>query len=276
VLSEALKFVMSNSIFLALNGALVIVLACFLYGVAISFKLLLAAFLATFSVYCLNMVTDSKEDAINRSARKPKKTRILVAASAVAMIMSLAIGFSTSVSAMLILAAPLLLGVAYSVQITKSMPRLKEVVGVKSVVVALSWALTGAFLPVTLQVIPVYKEILVFCYLFAQILVNTIIFDALDVKGDSLSGIVTVPVALGKRNTKKLLLTINGSLVVWLIYCLVNGVFVSCLPTLAFGVFYEFVIIWYFLRRERPRLLAELFVDGEWVPLVVLMRMFLR
>ena len=267
---------MSNSIFLALNGALVIVLACFLYGAEISFKLLLAAFLATFSVYCLNMVTDRKEDAINRSASKPKQTRILVAASVVAMVISLAIGISTSISAVLILAAPLLLGVAYSVQITKSLPRLKEVVGVKSVVVALSWALTGAFLPVTLHAIPAYKEVLVFCYLFAQILVNTIIFDALDVKGDSLSGIVTVPVALGKKNTKKLLLTINGFLVIWLLYCLVNGVFVSCLPTLAFGVFYEFVIIWYFLRRERPRLLAELFVDGEWLPLVVLMRVFLR
>jgi 4-hydroxybenzoate polyprenyltransferase len=276
VLSEALQFVLSNSIFLGLNGALVIVFACYLYGVEISSKLLLAAFLATFSVYCLNKVTDGKEDAINRSGRKPQKTSILIAASAIAMVISLTLGFTTSVSALIILAAPLIIGCIYSVQFTKSIPRLKEVVGVKSVVVAFSWALTGAFLPVTLQAVPAYKEVLVFFYVFAQLLVNTIIFDALDVKGDFISGIITVPIALGKKNTKKLLLTISGFHVIWLLYCFLNGVFINFLPTLAFGVFYEFAIILYFLRETRPRLLTELFVDGEWLPLVVLMRVFLR
>lgn len=274
--AKALNLTMSNPVFLALNGALVVVFACFLYGTEISFKVVLAAFLATFSVYCLNMVTDKKEDVINRSGTAPKKTQIYVVASAVAMFFSLAIGISISLSALLILAAPLLIGCAYSIQITKSIPRLKEVVGVKSVVVALSWALTGAFLPITMQSIPAYKEVLVFFYLFAQILVNTIIFDALDVKGDRISGITTVPVVLGLKKTKKLLLVINGSLVVWLLYCLLTGVFMNLTPTLAFGVVYEYGIIWYFLRRDRPRLHAELMVDGEWLPLVVLMRVFLR
>jgi len=267
---------MSNSIFLALNGALVIVFASFLYGTEISFKLLLAAFLATFSVYCLNMVTDKKEDAINRSENSPKNIHYYVVASSVAMFASLAIGITVSVEALLILVAPLIIGCLYSIQILKSMPRLKELVGVKSLVVAFSWAMTGAFLPVTIQLVPAYKEVLVFFYLFAQILVNTIIFDALDVRGDRASGIVTVPVALGKKNTKKLLLMINGSLVVWLIYCLFIGVFANCILTLAVGVLYEFGIIWYFLRKDPLRLHAELMVDGEWLPLVVLMRVLLR
>jgi len=273
---KALKLTMSNSVFLALNGALVVVFACFLYGTEISFKLVLAAFLATFSVYCLNMVTDKKEDAINKSETAPKKTHYYVVASAAAMFVSMAIGISISFSALLILAAPLLIGCAYSIQITKSIPRLKEVVGVKSVVVALSWALTGALLPITIQSIPEYKEVLVFFYLFAQILVNTIIFDALDIKGDLVSGITTVPIALGLKNTKKLLLIINGSLVIWLLCCLLTGVFVNLISTLVFGVVYEYGLIWYFLRRDRPRFHAELMVDGEWLPLVILMRMFLR
>jgi 4-hydroxybenzoate polyprenyltransferase len=112
--------------------------------------------------------------------------------------------------------------------------------------------------------------------LFAQILVNTIIFDALDVKGDSISGIITVPAALGKKKTKKLLLIINGSLVIWLIYCLFIGVFANCVFSLAIGVLYECGIIYYFLGKDRRRLHAELFVDGEWLPIVVLMRVFLR
>jgi 4-hydroxybenzoate polyprenyltransferase len=267
---------MSNSVFLALNGALVVVFACFLYGIEISSKVVLAAFLATFSVYCLNMITDKKEDAVNRCETASKKTHYYIVASAAAMLVSMAIGISISLSALIILAAPLLIGCVYSIQITKSIPRLKEVVGVKSVAVAFSWALTGALLPITIQSMPAYKEVLVFFYLFAQILVNTIIFDALDIRGDRVSGINTVPIALGLKNTKKLLLTINGSLVIWLLFCLLDGVFMNLISTLVFGVVYEFGIIWYFLRRDRPRLHAELIVDGEWLPLVVLMRVFLR
>ena len=134
----------------------------------------------------------------------------------------------------------------------------------------------GYAMPITIQSIPEYKEVLVFFYLFAQILVNTIIFDALDIKGDLVSGITTVPIALGLKNTKKLLLIINGFLVIWLLCCLLTGVFVNLISTLVFGVVYEYGLIWYFLRRDRPRFHAELMVDGEWLPLVILMRMFLR
>ncbi len=273
--AKALKLTFSNSIFLALNGALVFVFASFLYGIAISPLLALASFLITFSVYSLNMVTDCKEDAINRSQDTPKRAQYYLALSIVSLVISIAIGIADGPMTLLILLAPLIIGFAYSVKIAKPIPRLKEIVGVKSLIVALSWAITGAFLPATIQPIEFYKEILVFLYIFAQILVNTIVFDALDVRGDHASGILTVPLALGKEKTKKLLLCINGLLAVWFSYCLATGVFLEYLPTLGFGVIYETVIIWYFFKTNRPRLHAEVFVDGEWLPLVLLMRLLL-
>jgi 4-hydroxybenzoate polyprenyltransferase len=162
------------------------------------------------------------------------------------------------------------------VKIAKSIPRLKEIVGVKSLVVALSWGITGAFLPATANSIPLYKEALVFFYIFIQILVNTIIFDTLDVNGDRASGIKTVPLALGLKKTKTMLLAINASFVLWLGYCLLSGVFLHYLVTLAFGVVFETLLILYFFRSNRPRLHAELLVDGEWVYLVFLMRLLLH
>jgi 4-hydroxybenzoate polyprenyltransferase len=72
--------------------------------------------------------------------------------------------------------------------------------------VALSWGITGAFLPATANSIPFYMEALVFFYIFSQILVNTIIFDTLDVNEDRASGIKTVPLALGLKKTKMMLL----------------------------------------------------------------------
>jgi 4-hydroxybenzoate polyprenyltransferase len=275
-IDKILKFTFSNSIFLALNGALVFVFASLLYETEISYSLLTASFFITFSVYTLNMATDSKEDAINRSQTEPKKAKCYFVLSTMSMIVSITIGILNGVHALLILVTPLIIGFIYSIKIARSIPRLKEVVGVKSLVVALSWAITGAFLPTTMYAIPLYKEALVFFYIFAQILVNTIIFDALDVKGDHASGIKTVPLALGLKKTKMLLLSINVSFVVWLLYCLFSGAFLEYLVTLGFGVAYETLIIFYFFRVKRPRLHAELLVDGEWMYLVFLLRLFLH
>jgi 4-hydroxybenzoate polyprenyltransferase len=276
LLSKFTKFFFSNSIFLALNGALVFVFASLLYDTEISLPLLLGAFLITLSVYSLNMATDSEEDNINRSQTAPKTARHYLALSLTSMAGSIIIGILNGVYALLVLVSPLLIGAVYSVKIAKSIPRLKEVVGVKSLVVALSWGITGAFLPATMYPIPIYKELLVFFYVFTQILVNTIIFDTLDVNGDHASGIKTIPLALGLKKTKSLLLMINASFILWLGYCLYSGVFIHYLVTLAFGVGFETLLIWYFFQSSRPRLHAELLVDGEWVYLVLLMRLFIR
>lgn len=273
-LSHLLQIIFSNSIFLALNGALVFVFASLLYDTEISISLLLASFLITFAVYSLNIVTDSKEDAINRAQAHPKKAKCYLVLSIISMIASLTIGIMDSFAAFSVLIIPLFIGLVYSIRISNSLPRLKEIVGIKSIVVALSWGVTGAFLPATMYSIPIYKTALVFFYIFAQILVNTIIFDALDVKGDHASGIKTVPLALGIKKTRALLLGINASFVVWLLYCMLSGAFLEYIATLAFGVAYETIIIFYFLKASRPRLQAELLVDGEWVYLVFLMRLF--
>jgi len=276
MLSKALKFFTSNSIFLALNGALVVVFADFLYGDQIPVELLIAAFLTTFSVYGVNKITDRREDEINRPESKSTGTMFYLAPSIAAMFASLAIGITVGVSAFLILAMPLIIGFAYNFRIIKSMPRLKEIVGVKSIVVALSWAITGTFLPITMQSTAITKIILVFIYIFTQIFVNTVIFDGLDMMGDLVAGVKTIPIAFGRKKTGKLLSIINGSLIIWIFYCLISGVFVNFIPAIAFGVIYGYVIIWRFFRENCQRLHAELMVDGEWLPMVCLIRVLLR
>jgi 4-hydroxybenzoate polyprenyltransferase len=253
---------------------LVVVFASELYGCEISFKLLLASFLVTFSVYSLNIVTDKKEDSLNKPEKAPQKTSYILTLSIIAMLVSLAIGITSGLFTLLILSAPLIVGLVYSVRFSHALPRLKEVVGVKSLAVAFSWAITGAFLPVTLQPITVSKEVLVilFSYIFAQMLVNTIIFDMLDMRGDLALGITTVPVALGNIRTKQVLLVINGLLFVWIVYCLHSGVFAKFMPVLVFGVIYQLGEILLFFGKKAKRLHAELIVDGKWVPLVMLIK----
>ncbi len=262
----------STSLLLALDGPLIVIFGYLLYGISINFLIVAASFLAVFSVYNLNKATDKTEDAINRPGAATKSTSYYVIPSFIAMIASFIIAFAVNIFALLILMTPIVVGFFYSVKITHKLPRLKEIVGAKSIFVAFTWSLSGAFLPLTTGYADGYRIGLVFCYIFIQVIVNTILFDTLDIKGDAASGMKTVPIILGKNRTRRLLVVTNSILCVWLVFCGLEGIFVKYLPALGFGVFYTYVLIWQFMSGNCPRLLAEVLVDGQWFPIVVLMK----
>lgn len=272
LLSRALKILTSTSVFLALNSAFAVIFSCLLYEVAISPTIVLVAFLATFSVYGLNKATDKTEDAVNRPEIASKSVNCYLIPSIIALIISLIIGAFEGIIVLLVIATPLIIGVIYSVKLAPSIPRLKEIVGVKSLTVAFSWALTGSLLPTAVQAVSIEKVALVFTYIFIQLIVNTILFDSLDIKGDQLSGVKTIPIVLGKSRTQKLLLTIQSMLWLWLAYCAFSGLFISCLPALIFGTIYGYGIIWAFLNKTSRRFYADLLIDGEWTSLLAILK----
>jgi 4-hydroxybenzoate polyprenyltransferase len=275
-LTKIAKFVTSTSLLLAVDGPLIVLFGYFLYGVQIEFVLLVAASLSVFAVYSLNKATDKIEDSINRPETASKSKKYYVVPSVAAIVVSLVLGITVNLLAVAILMAPLVIGLLYSVKISGSLPRLKEITGVKSLMVAFSWSLYGAFLPLVMQPAGFDKIFLVFVYIFIQVFVNTILFDFLDMKGDLASGTRTLPIKLGRNRTKKLLFLSNSVLCLWLVFCGFSGLFLNFMPALIFGVIYGYVLIWNFSREGIQRLHAELMVDGQWVPVVAIMRLFLR
>ena len=179
---------------------------------------------------------------------------------------------SFGVKALLVMAPSFLASFVYSVKLSESIPRLKEVVGVKSVLVAFGWGLTGALLPTISQPADALKVVLAFSYIFIQLLVNTILCDIPDMDGDMAAGVKTVPIVLGLDSTRKLLLAINSLMLPWLLYCFTQGLFLEYMPALSFGMLYGYLIIWAFSRKHSRRLLVEIAVDGEWIPLVAIMK----
>lgn len=276
VLVKIAKFVTSSSLLLAIDGPLILLFGYFLYGFQVEFVLLVAASLAVFAVYSLNKVTDEVEDSINRPETVSKSKKYYVVPSIVAIVVSLVLGMTVNLLAVAILIAPLIIGFLYSVKISDSLPRLKELTGVKSLMVALSWSLYGTFLPLVLQLASFDKILLVFMYVFVQVFINTILFDFLDIKGDLASGTKTLPIKLGRNKTRWLLVGSNSILCLWLVFCGLNGLFMTFMPALIFGVAYTFVLIWHFSREGVQRLHAELIVDGQWIPIVAFMRLVLR
>jgi 4-hydroxybenzoate polyprenyltransferase len=238
--------------------------------------LLLAAFLVTFGVYGLNKVTDKKEDSINRPETVPKTSSYYVVFSVASMIIGFLIGLLEGIIAFTVLFAPIIIGVIYSVRLSKSIPRLKEIIGVKSLAVAATWALTSSLLPNSMFVAKLDATIIVFTYIFIRVFVGTILCDVLDKKIDLASGINTIPIRLGRDKTKKLLIVVNSFGMILLVYCLATGTLIQFLPALLFGVLYGYLAIWFFFKDDCKRFTATLMLDAEWLPIIIIAGLLIR
>jgi len=272
-LSNILELLTSTSIFLALNASIVAAFSSLLYGLEVKPRILFIAFLATFSVYNMNRATDRREDSINRPQAASRSILFFLVPSLIASALCLLLSASVGAQALTVIVASFAASVLYSFKPSPSIPRLKEILGLKSVLVAFSWGFTGALLPASGQAVDTSKIVLAFTYIFIQILVNTILCDVRDIDGDMASGVNTLPISLGLGATRRLLLTVNTLLFPWLLYCITQGLFQEYMPALFFGVGYGYLIIWLFSETGRDRLLVELAVDGEWMPLVALMKL---
>ena len=268
---KVLRFMTSTSLLLALNSVMVVVFGSLLYNARIMPVMLLAAFLVTFSVYGLNKVTDKAEDSINKPETAPWASGYFLIFSIGSMLSGFLIGMLVGVWTFLVLFAPVIIGVIYSVKISKSIPRLKEVVGVKSLVVAVSWALTGCLLPDSLSTAKLQAGVIVFTYIFIRVFVGTILCDVLDKKGDLASGVQTIPTRLGRNKTKNLLIFLNSIGAILSVYCVLTGIFIRFVPALIFGVSYGYLAIWYLFKDNCKRLTAGLMLDGEWLPIVIIL-----
>ncbi len=273
VLSSLLELFTSTSIFLALNASVVAAFSSLLYGLEVNPRILFIAFLATFSVYNMNRATDRREDSINRPQAASRNILLFLVPSMIASALCLLLSASVGAQALTVVVASFAASILYSFKLSPSIPRLKEILGLKSVLVAFSWGFTGALLPASGQAVDASKIVLAFTYIFIQILVNTILCDVRDMDGDMASGVNTLPISLGLGATRRLLLTVNTLLFPWLLYCLTQGLFQEYMPALFFGAGYGYLIIWLFSEKGRDRLLVELAVDGEWMPLVALMKL---
>ena len=273
---KGLRFMVSSSILLALNGVMVVVFGYFLDSATIALPLLFAAFLVTFAVYGLNKFTDKAEDSINRPDILPRASSYYLVFSIVAMAFGFLIGLWEDIFAFFVLCAPVMIGVIYSVRISKSIPRLKEIVGVKSLVVAVSWALTGSLLPDAFLTTKLQIIVIVFVFIFIRVFVGATLCDVLDMNGDLASGVETIPIRLGRNKTKKLLVLLNTFGMLLPIYCVATGVLMRFVPVLIFGVLYGYLAIWFFFKKNCRRFTGGLMLDGEWIPIVIITCLLIR
>lgn len=270
-------FLSISSIFIAINCLLLVYFSFLLYSISIDLNLLLSSYLLTFTVYSLDKLSSIKEDSIcmkERAGFIERHKKILTYVTVASYIIAIYLSFSNSLALFAVL-FPQFIGIIYSIKISDF--RLKDITGVKNIVVALSWAVVGTFLPLENNRRNLIQILLIFYLFFTKLFINTVLFDVRDIEGDGANGVITVPVLLGIEKTRILLLILNSTLIFWLIFSYIQGFFQKYLLIIIFAICYGYWYILHFCRKGiKIGKSLDLLVDGEWIPIAILALIFSR
>ena len=262
-----LEYLAVSSLFIAGVGFFVTYIASILLGINPSVPICIAVSLIVFSIYSLDKLTDSKEDAINAPKRMiflEGRKELILFYSIAAYVLSLILIFLEIPSALGIALVPIAANAAYGSKLLPGMPRLKDIPVMKNLVVAITWASIATLLPGAHNA-PAISIAIVFYFVFVKCFINTVLYDIRDIKGDRENGVKTMPVILGPKRTAAILLLINSTLIPWLMMTKIPA---KALPILL--IFYGYIYIIYF-RDHMSSVILDILVDGEWIIAFVLL-----
>lgn len=222
--------------------------------------------LVVFAVYANDRIADAETDAVSNPGqaafvKRHRGVLYVLAAGAYGLAVALSV-----LGGPIALAITLLPGALWICYATDWVPgdgayvhRLKDLFLVNTMVVALAWAVTLTFLPLTFaDGVLTPSTAVVFAYFFLRVFTNTEIPNVRDVEGDRAIGVLTIPVVFGVDRTRRILLGIDcctASLVV-LAVRIDSLTPVAGLALLA-GVGYSLGVTSLIGRVENDRLLAK-------------------
>lgn len=267
-ISSFISTLIYSNIIISVAGSTLTLLTLLLLGYPVKLSLLLVVFSGTLFIYTLNRFTDLREDIINLPGRVEfirKYGKVILLVAVLLYGISLILVAMQSGLAACIAVIPLVIAFSYSYF------RLKRFFLLKNLLISAGWVCCVLIVGAYFQEFGI-NILLLTGFVFIAGLLNSIIFDTKDLKGDTLCGIRTFPVKYGLMNTKcccYLLLTILFLITVFLLTRDLR--FAILLPFLGYITSYT-----YFLKSpgQSPAWYFGLYVDGEYVFLLFCILIF--
>jgi (E)-4-hydroxy-3-methyl-but-2-enyl pyrophosphate reductase len=263
----------------ALAGGGLTAASLILQGHQVTLLPMIVAMLFVFSMHLLNRIQErsgavrfNTPEIADFYARHRKFLTLLGGLSSLsALVLSLFLG----IPAALLLVAMLIAGRLYMVPLVGAarFPRLKwrslkDLPGSKTPLVALGWATAAAVLPLIgsgwEHITP--GAVVTFVFAAGMVFWRTALSDLLDIQGDRIVGRETIPILIGVRNTRRLLLT----LLIFLSLLLVGSVALRWIPAVGLLLVFNTLVFagLFFSYRKRhlvDRLAFEGILDGNFV-----------
>jgi 4-hydroxybenzoate polyprenyltransferase len=206
-LRQVVEFILFSQLFIASGAAAQTAFTYQLIGRAIDFRMVALVFFATLALYNLSMVLSNpgKKPAslLKRVQWMSKHQHFCSSFTLIGGLSTLCLSFFLSATAQIVLASLALISVAYSLPLVPfrgERVSLRNIPGLKLMLIALVWALSTTLLPI-IDNLASFSESMLWMLLTHRILFFMAIaipFDVRDIYQDSIYSLQTIAVALGK------------------------------------------------------------------------------
>lgn len=268
-LSDSPTFRLLNaSTVVAFSGAVRLHIAFLLAGIATNLPIYFAFALIVYATYTLDRTLDSAEDVINNPHLHGADNHAGIATTLAAFSISLSLFVREGV--ILAPVFPFLVGFLYTkgIRAGSRTIKLKGSCGMKNCIVGLTWGGTIALIT-SHWCTNTATVIMIFVFYCSKLFVNSVIYDFKDIAGDQEAGIRTLPVYLGEKRTKTVLIVILLILHLLMLGALLAQIIRNewviilyswCIPSI-FLLFYSSSFENY--QGTLKKRIRELVIDGE-------------
>ncbi|MBN1625472.1 MAG: UbiA family prenyltransferase, partial [Deltaproteobacteria bacterium] len=276
-IKKALKFLLLSNMMVALGALCLSYAAGILSDRKLDIMHPLLAFLYVYGMRVFNRFLDKGAGSYNDPERAGfyGRHKVFLTLSAIAAIVgALAVSFQMGVLVLAATAGLSLLGVSYSIPLVPVSVRhmwkytqMRDIPGSKNLLEALAWAAVIALIPI-LEPFDMHwtNVMMTFLFVLMMVFVRAAFFDIMEVQGDLVVGVETLPIMLGERKTLFLLKTIiTCAAIVLVIAPLIGAVgnfaYLMLIPLFAFSI----MLVIYEKGRIRNGPMLEYMVEGNFL-----------
>lgn len=260
---------------LSLGASGIVAAGVILYGESINVTpILIISYLISQIVYNSDHLKDisMSSDNYERSLHLKKTYNYQLVSVLMYIILFVVFSFSTNLSTFLLSTFIVTGGILYSF-ITKSWT--KKFVGFKNWYIAFFWSLLIFLIPLHYSgSVFTLMTVTLSVYVFTRWLINSIVFDIKDVKGDRKDGLRTFPVEIGINKTVLILHSLNLLSGILISVAVVLGILPFIAITMNIFTIYSFCYLLEIrnMNEKNIRLISYTMVDGEYLiwPLVLI------
>ena len=231
---KAITILIGSFMYIGIGAASFSYASAVLLGINPRVKFCAIATLFLFSMYVLNYFANKEAAALSEPSRAKlyeKYQVTFMVLGIVAAILSTILAFTVNIDVFFCIFFASLFGIAYRVSIVPKRftsifryRSLAQIPGSKEMFISIAWAVSTGLITFlgsaesSLSSLPV-----VLAFTFSMVFTRTVLLDVRDVQGDRIIGKETIPIAIGKNNTKVILVVMLTLLTILLIISPMNG-----------------------------------------------------
>jgi len=270
-------FLLESSLYLSLGAVSMYYAIHALQGIKPSTTMMYIVFFYIFAMHTFNRYYEQSKNEFSEPARTrffKSYGKTLITAAYLASLSTLYFSYVLGLEIFVLLLFSFLMGIIYSVRIIPLKPlpfikykRLKDIPGSKDIFVSVAWAWIIVLIPMfNHDIYFSYELMTVLAFTLVTVFMRSVVFDVIRIEGDRIVGRETIPIIIGTKHTRTILLLFTLMISVYLITSSMFGL----IPSLGYyliisPIFIIFCLYLFHKRRMQPSRLFEAVIDANFI-----------